>query len=220
MKKTSEKVSMVEYCDTVARLAFLLPVFSRARSCAPSVIFFDELDSIAPNRGRSGDSGGVMDRVVSQLLAELDGLHKAKDVFIIGATNRPDLIDPALLRPGRFDRLVYLGVNNDEVAQEKILRAITRKFNLASDVDLTVIAKSCPANLTGADLYSLCSDAMLIALRRQIGLLEASKSAIQCARVFVSAPKCRDTVLEASTWMYVVKSMRGEATRGPAGCML
>lgn len=147
-------------------------VFGRARSCAPCVIFFDELDSIAPNRGRSGDSGGVMDRVVSQLLAELDGLHKAKDVFIIGATNRPDLIDPALLRPGRFDRLVYLGVNEDEAAKEKILRAITRKFKLSADVDLAMIARECPANLTGADLYSLCSDAMLGALRRQISILE------------------------------------------------
>lgn len=147
-------------------------VFTRARSCAPSVIFFDELDSIAPNRGRSGDSGGVMDRVVSQLLAELDGLHKAKDVFVIGATNRPDLIDPALLRPGRFDRLVYLGVNEDEMAKEKILQAITRKFNLSADVDMADIARQCPANLTGADLYSLCSDAMLAALRRQIAILE------------------------------------------------
>ena len=151
---------------------FSFSVFGRARSCAPSVIFFDELDSIAPNRGKSGDSGGVMDRVVSQLLAELDGLHKAKDVFIIGATNRPDLIDPALLRPGRFDRLVYLDVSNDETAKEKILLALTRKFHLSDKVDLSAIAKHCPANLTGADLYSLCSDAMLGALRRHIGFLE------------------------------------------------
>ena len=78
-----------------------LTVFTRARSAAPCVIFFDELDSIAPNRGRSGDSGGVMDRVVSQLLAELDGLNKSEHVFVIGASNRPDLIDPGLLRPGR-----------------------------------------------------------------------------------------------------------------------
>lgn len=150
-------------------------MFSRARSCAPCVIFFDELDSIAPNRGRSGDSGGVMDRVVSQLLAELDGLHRAKDVFIIGATNRPDLIDPALLRPGRFDRLVYLELNDDQAAKEKILRAITRKFQFAPDVDLKEVSRNCPTNLTGADLYSLCSDAMLTALRRQIDLMEASK---------------------------------------------
>lgn len=79
----------------------LVAVFERARSATPCVIFFDELDSLAPNRGKSGDSGGVMDRVVSQLLAELDGLHKSCDVFVIGATNRPDLLDSALLRPGR-----------------------------------------------------------------------------------------------------------------------
>lgn len=79
----------------------LVAVFERARSATPCVIFFDELDSLAPNRGKSGDSGGVMDRVVSQLLAELDGLNKSCDVFVIGATNRPDLLDSALLRPGR-----------------------------------------------------------------------------------------------------------------------
>lgn len=138
-----------------------------------------------------------MDRVVSQLLAELDGLHKAKDVFIIGATNRPDLIDPALLRPGRFDRLVYLGVNNDQAAKEKILRAITRKFQLAPDVDLTTVAKNCPANLTGADLYSLCSDAMLIALRRQIDMLEASKSVLNDQ----SDVYCYHTHTQIRLWM-------------------
>jgi len=77
-------------------------VFETARQASPCLIFFDELDSLAPNRGRSGDSGGVMDRVVSQLLAELDGINKSAVVFVIGATNRPDLIDPALLRPGRL----------------------------------------------------------------------------------------------------------------------
>lgn len=80
-------------------------VFQRARDARPCVIFFDELDSVAPKRGNHGDSGGVMDRIVSQLLAELDGLSGGKtgaDVFVIGATNRPDLLDPALLRPGRY----------------------------------------------------------------------------------------------------------------------
>jgi peroxin-6 len=79
----------------------LVVVFSRARAASPCIIFFDELDSLAPNRGKTGDSGGVMDRVVSQLLAEMDGLQKTSHLFVIGATNRPDLIDPALLRPGR-----------------------------------------------------------------------------------------------------------------------
>jgi peroxin-6 len=79
----------------------LVLVFSRAQAASPCIIFFDELDSLAPNRGKSGDSGGVMDRVVSQLLAEMDGLQKSSHLFVIGATNRPDLIEPALLRPGR-----------------------------------------------------------------------------------------------------------------------
>ena len=76
-------------------------IFERARQAKPCIIFFDELDSLAPKRGRSGDSSGVMDRIVSQLLSELDGIHGSNDLFIIGATNRPDLLDSALLRPGR-----------------------------------------------------------------------------------------------------------------------
>ncbi|WAR19127.1 PEX6-like protein [Mya arenaria] len=121
-------------------------VFKRARSATPCVIFFDELDSLAPNRGKSGDSGGVMDRVVSQLLAELDGLNKACDVFVIGATNRPDLIDPALLRPGRF--------------------------HLEKDFNMERFTDKCPLILTGADFYALASDAMLNALKRQIELID------------------------------------------------
>ncbi|KAI8480389.1 peroxisomal assembly protein [Branchiostoma belcheri] len=148
-------------------------VFSRARSAAPCVIFFDELDSLAPNRGRSGDSGGVMDRVVSQLLAELDGLHSAAEVFVIGATNRPDLLDPALLRPGRFDKLLFLGVSEDRPSQLKILQALTRKFQLAADTQLEKVVDNCPYNMTGADFYALCSDAMLNAIRRKIEQLEA-----------------------------------------------
>ncbi|XP_072319053.1 peroxisomal ATPase PEX6 isoform X2 [Eucyclogobius newberryi] len=120
-------------------------VFSRARSAAPCVVFFDELDSLAPSRGRSGDSGGVMDRVVSQLLSELDTLQSS-GVFVIGATNRPDLIDQSLLRPGRFD--------------------------LEPRVDLSAILERCPGHMTGADLYALCCDAMTSALKRKIALID------------------------------------------------
>ncbi|GFS08952.1 peroxisome assembly factor 2 [Elysia marginata] len=148
-------------------------VFKTARSASPCVIFFDELDSLAPNRGRSGDSGGVMDRIVSQLLAELDGLHQSHDVFVIGATNRPDLLDPALLRPGRFDKLLYLGVCKDSKAQLSILEAQTKKFKLEKDLDLMNVAEKCPKNLTGADLYALCADAMLNCMRRKITGLES-----------------------------------------------
>ncbi|KIY51147.1 AAA-domain-containing protein [Fistulina hepatica ATCC 64428] len=145
-------------------------VFQRARDAKPCVIFFDELDSIAPKRGSHGDSGGVMDRIVSQLLAELDGMSVGRDaaqVFVIGATNRPDLLDAALLRPGRFDRLLYLGVPSSNAAQVKILEALTRKFKLHPDLSLDWVAGQCPFTYTGADFYALCSDAMLNAMTRR-----------------------------------------------------
>ncbi|XP_054820199.1 peroxisomal ATPase PEX6 isoform X2 [Prosopis cineraria] len=144
-------------------------IFQKARSSRPCVIFFDELDSLAPARGASGDSGGVMDRVVSQMLAEIDGLNdSAQDLFIIGASNRPDLIDPALLRPGRFDKLLYVGVNSDASYRERVLKALTRKFKLSEDVSLYSIAKKCPPNFTGADMYALCADAWFQAAKRKI----------------------------------------------------
>ncbi|KAI0648219.1 AAA-domain-containing protein [Trametes meyenii] len=152
-------------------------VFQRARDARPCVIFFDELDSVAPKRGNHGDSGGVMDRIVSQLLAELDGLSgggkAGADVFVIGATNRPDLLDPALLRPGRFDRMLYLGVSTTHEAQLNILQALTRKFRLHPDLQLERIAEQCPFHYTGADFYALCADALLKAMSRKAEELEA-----------------------------------------------
>ena len=146
-------------------------VFQRARDAQPCVIFLDELDSVAPKRGNQGDSGGVMDRIVSQLLAELDGMSSGKggDVYVMGATNRPDLLDPALLRPGRFDRMLYLSVPTSHDAQLSILQALTRKFRLDPDLDLADIAEHCPFNYTGADFYALCSDAMLRGMTRKAG---------------------------------------------------
>jgi peroxin-6 len=102
-------------------------LFARARDAEPCVLFFDELDSLAPKRGEKGDSNGVMDRIVSQLLAELDGAGSGQSVFVIGATNRPELLDTALLRPGRFDKLIYLGISSDHETQLGILKALTRK---------------------------------------------------------------------------------------------
>jgi peroxin-6 len=163
-------------------------VFQRARDARPCVVFFDELDSVAPKRGNQGDSGGVMDRIVSQLLAELDGMSSGGStsedshgtgssgngggVFVIGATNRPDLLDPALLRPGRFDKMLYLGVSSTHDQQLTILRALTRKFNLTPDVDLNRVAEKLPFTYTGADLYALCSDAMLKAISRKTRLVD------------------------------------------------
>ena len=143
-------------------------VFNKARGMVPCIIFFDELDSLAPNRGRSGDSGGVMDRIVSQLLSELDGIHNNTDMFIIGATNRPDLLDPALLRPGRFDKMVYVGIAEDRNERLRILKAVTRKLTLAVDVKLDDIIDICPTNLTGADFSFLASEAVMSCYRRLI----------------------------------------------------
>jgi peroxin-6 len=154
-------------------------VFQRARDARPCVVFFDELDSVAPKRGAHGDSGGVMDRIVSQLLAELDGISSSssssggEDVFVIGATNRPDLLDPALLRPGRFDRLLYLGVSETNEEQLHILQALTRKFRLDPALDLMHVAQACPFNFTGADFYALCADALLKAMSRTAQEIDA-----------------------------------------------
>ncbi|KAL3647988.1 peroxisomal assembly protein [Castilleja foliolosa] len=152
-------------------------IFEKARAARPCVIFFDELDSLAPARGASGDSGGVMDRVVSQMLAEIDGLNDStQDLFIIGASNRPDLIDPALLRPGRFDKLLYVGVNSEASYRERVLQAQTRKFKLHEDVSLNEIALKCPTNFTGADMYALCADAWFHAAKRKVSSYEDSES--------------------------------------------
>jgi len=176
-------------------------IFTRARQSAPCVIFFDELDSIAPRRGAGSDSGGVSDRMVAQLLAEIDAcqmssrpgrlasvatvLGAAVDdaaaaavdtsasrptaaVFVLGATNRPDLLDPALLRPGRFERLVYIGAPSTMAEKLQVLEALTSKFQLAPDVDLQQVLASAPPVLTGADLYGLAAQAWVRAAKRTL----------------------------------------------------
>lgn len=148
-------------------------LFQRARDSAPCIVFFDELDALVPARGAKGDAGGAMDRIVAQLLVEVDGAASAaideatgkpKDIFIIGATNRPDLLDPALLRPGRFDRLCYLGLPSTNEEQLFAIRALTRKFHLAEDVNLNAIVEAMDFVYTGADFFALCSDAMMLAV--------------------------------------------------------
>jgi len=143
-------------------------VFQRARDASPCIIFMDELDPVTPKRANQGDSGGVMKRIASQLLAELDGMGSTGGYgFLMVPTNRPDLLDPALLRPGRFDRMLYLSVATTHEAQRSILEALTRKFNLDDNLDLEEVAEACPFNYTGADFYALCSDAMLRAMTRK-----------------------------------------------------
>jgi len=140
-----------------------------------AILFFDELDSLAPRRGGVGDGGGVMERVVATLLSEMDSGSNSQDatngrVFVIGATNRPDLLDPSLLRPGRFDRLVYLGLAQSREDRIKILAAQTRKFTFEGDQNalaiIDEIIDSIPASLSGADLSAVAKGALMRSMKR------------------------------------------------------
>merc|ERR1719274_305260 len=142
-------------------------IFEKARGSAPCVLFFDELDSIAGQRGgSSGDGGGAADRVINQILTEIDGVGSKKNVFVIGATNRPDIIDPALMRPGRLDQLIYIPMPDLE-SRLSILKATLRKSPISSDVDLDFLAAN-TEKYTGADLTEICQRAAKMAIRENI----------------------------------------------------
>merc|ERR1711920_822010 len=142
-------------------------VFEKARQAAPCVLFFDELDSIAQQRGgSSGDGGGAADRVMNQLLTEMDGVGAKKNVFIVGATNRPDIIDTALMRPGRLDQLIYIPMPDFE-SRLSILRATLRKSPVSQEVDLAYLASQTD-KFTGADLTEICQTACKLAIREEI----------------------------------------------------
>ncbi|WJZ89737.1 hypothetical protein VitviT2T_008933 [Vitis vinifera] len=141
-------------------------IFDKARQSASCVLFFDELDSIATQRGSNlGDAGGA-DRVLNQLLIEMDGMSAKKTVFIIGATNRPDIIDPALLRPGRLDQLIYIPLP-DEDSRHQIFKACLRKSPVSKHVDLRALAKY-TQGFSGADITEICQRACKYAIRENI----------------------------------------------------
>ncbi|XP_068309348.1 cell division cycle protein 48 homolog [Pyrus communis] len=142
-------------------------IFDKARQSAPCVLFFDELDSIATQRGNSvGDAGGAGDRVLNQLLTEMDGMNAKKTVFIIGATNRPDILDPALLRPGRLDQLIYIPLP-DEASRLQIFKACLRKSPISKDIDLAALARY-THGFSGADITEICQRACKYAIREDI----------------------------------------------------
>ena len=147
-------------------------VFERARENLPCIVFFDELDSLAPARGKGADSSQVMDRIVAQLLTEIDGLGKKPGMFVIGATNRPDLLDSALLRTGRFDKMIYLGVAKTGEERIKIIQAQTRGIKLDPSVKLEEVVERIPENFTGADFSALTSESYMIAVKEKIQELE------------------------------------------------
>ncbi|MFT4921612.1 MAG: transitional endoplasmic reticulum ATPase [Haloarculaceae archaeon] len=160
-------------------------IFSKARENAPTVVFFDEIDSIATERGqRSGDSG-VGERVVSQLLSELDGLEELEDVVVIATTNRPDLIDAALLRPGRLDRHIHVPVP-DEEARRRIFEVHTRNKPLAGDVDLDDVAARTDGYV-GADIEAVCREASMAATREFINSVDPDEIDESVGNVQVTA---------------------------------
>ncbi|KUK44571.1 MAG: CDC48 family AAA ATPase [Methanothrix sp.] len=140
--------------------------FRKARQAAPTVLFFDEMDSIAPARGSGTGDSHVTERMISQILSEMDGLESLHNVVVIAATNRPDIIDPALLRPGRFDRMVEISMPDQE-ARLEILKIHTTKRPLAEDVDLVAISKRTDG-YSGADLASVCNEAVMLAIREYV----------------------------------------------------
>merc|ERR1712022_92145 len=149
-------------------------LFDKARGAAPCVLFFDELDSIARARGSSsGDAGGAGDRVINQILTEMDGVGARKQVYIVGATNRPDILDPAITRPGRLDQLVYIPLP-DQPARVSIINATLRKAPVSPHVDRNLIAEK-TNGFSGADLTEICSRAARFAVKDAIAAEEAER---------------------------------------------
>jgi transitional endoplasmic reticulum ATPase len=157
-------------------------IFHRAKQVAPAIICFDEIDALAPIRGRSITD--VTERIVSQLLTLMSGLEELKDVYVLATTNRPDMLDPALLRPGRFDKQILIGVP-DTNGRKEILKVHTRKMPLAKDVSIDELAEK-TEGFSGADIEALCREAALNALRRDINAKEVTKEDFEKALKVVS----------------------------------
>ena len=157
--------------------------FRKARQAAPCVIFMDEIDSIAPERGKgNGGDDGVTERVISQMLTEMDGLESLNNVVVIAATNRPDIMDPALLRPGRFDKSIFIGPP-DKDSRRSIFGIHTRGKPLADDVDLEKLSDE-TEGCTGADISAICNEAVMNAVRRLIAKgKEPTDEEIQACKV-------------------------------------
>ncbi|KAJ0173570.1 hypothetical protein K1T71_010719 [Dendrolimus kikuchii] len=153
-------------------------VFESARASSPCIVFLDELDALAPRRGAAGDSGGAADRVVSQLLAEIDGVASTDAdttsfVFIMGATNRPDLLEQSLLRPGRLDKLIYVGPYCGRHQKTSVLKALCNNYTLRPEVNLDAVSEALPEKCTGADLLQVVSTARAAAVRKLVANLNA-----------------------------------------------
>jgi transitional endoplasmic reticulum ATPase len=186
-------------------------LFARARQVAPTVIFIDEIDSLAPQRGGGLGEPAVTERVVNTMLAELDGLEELRGVVVIGATNRPTLLDPALLRPGRFDELIYVPVPEVE-GRLQILKIHTAGMPLSSDVNLQQLADA-TRGYTGADLEDLVRRAGLEALRED---LQAAQVEMRFFEEALKETRASVTPEMEREYEDIADSLKRESPRGRA----
>ena len=169
-------------------------VFRKARQASPCIIFFDEIDSVAPVRGSGSGDSNVTERVISQFLTEMDGLEELRNVVIIAATNRPDIVDPALLRPGRFDRMLLVPPPDLE-ARKQIFRIHTKKTPLADDVKLDELVRK-TEGYTGADIASICNTAVMLSIKEHIGKAKDPEDAKKRAKGLKVAKRHYDEAMQ------------------------
>jgi len=171
-------------------------LFDKARQASPCVIFFDEMDSIAKARGSGGGGASEAgDRVINQILTEIDGVGARKSVFVIGATNRPDILDPAIMRPGRLDQLIYIPLPDYE-SRLSIFNANLRKSPVGDDLDLAKLA-NITDGFSGADITEVCQRACKLAIRGEIADQEAAEAAALAAGKELPEPKMDGTLTKA-----------------------
>ena len=185
-------------------------IFRKARMAAPTVVFLDEIDSITPRRGMGMSDSGVSERVISQLLTEMDGLVTLQDIVVIAATNRPDMVDSAVLRPGRFDRLIYVP-EPDEKSRLQILKIYTKGMPINKDVDLnqlTIMTKY----YGGADIESLCREAAMHALRKDVNSREVTMKDFQDALKEMGPSVTPDMEKWYKSFMQQVRQVQKPAT--------
>jgi len=185
-------------------------VFRKARMAAPAVIFFDEIDSLVPRRGLGFADSGVTERVISQLLTEMDGIVTLEDIVVIAATNRPDIVDPAVLRPGRFDRLIYVP-EPDEKSRLEIFKIYTKNMPLTKDVDIEHLA-TITKNYSGADIEALCGEAAMHALRRDVNAKEVMMKNFQEAMKSIGPSVSPDMEKWYKSFMRQIRQVQKPAT--------
>jgi transitional endoplasmic reticulum ATPase len=185
-------------------------VFRKARMAAPSIVFLDEIESLTPRRGMGGSDSDVSERVISQLLTEMDGINTLHDIVIVAATNRPDMVDPAVIRPGRFDRLIY-APEPDEKSRIQIFKLYTKNMPLEQDVDINQLAFA-TKYYSGADIESLCREAAIRALRRDVNIQKITNKDFQDALKDVGPSITPDMEKWYKSFMQSIRQVQKPAT--------